>query len=226
MRLLLARHGATANNAHQRYTGQTDLPMSALGERQAEALAARLISQHLDGVMSSDLQRASVMAQPIADQHGIALRLDPDLREFSMGGWEGATFEEIRERAPDQLRCWQDDPFTYAPPGGETILQVRDRLVRALSRWYTVYPDGTVLWVTHGGCLGILLCHLLGMDLRRRWQLRRDNAALSELEIGRLPTGLGGEDTSSLSIVVVRLNDTSHLDGLAGAEFAERFQVL
>jgi alpha-ribazole phosphatase len=226
VRLLLARHGATANNAQQRYTGQTDLPMSALGERQAAALAARLVSQYLDSVVSSDLQRASVMAQTIADQHGVALRLDPDLREISMGGWEGATFEEIRERAAEQLRCWQDDPFTYAPPGGETILQVRDRLVRALSRWYAAYPDGTILWVTHGGCLGILLCHLLGMDLHRRWQLRRDNAALSELEIGRLPTSLDGEDASSLSIVVTRLNDTSHLDSFMDAELAERFQVL
>lgn len=226
MRLLLARHGATANNAQRRYTGQTDIPMSALGERQAAALAARLANQHLDGVVSSDLRRASDMGQPIAEQHDVSLRLDPDLREISMGDWEGATFDEIHEREPEQLRCWQDDPFTFAPPGGETILQVRDRLIRALARWYAEYPDGTVLWVTHGGCIGILLCHLLGVDLHRRWQFRKDNAGLSEIEIGQQRISLDDEDRLSLSIVVVCFNDTSHLDGLADAEAAERFQVL
>jgi len=226
VRLLLVRHGATANNAQGRFTGQSDMPMSALGERQAEALAARLVRQHLDHVVSSDLRRASDMAWRIAAQHDTALQLDPDLREISMGDWEGASLDEIQAREPEQVRRWRDNPLTFTPPGGETILQVRDRLVRALDRWYADTPDGTILWVTHGGCIGILLCHLLGVDLRRRWQFRKDNAALSELEIGSFQASLDGEDTPMASIVVVRLNDTSHLDGLADAEAAERFQVL
>lgn len=226
MRLLLARHGATSNNAQQRITGQTDIPMSALGERQAEALANRLADRHLDSVVSSDLQRASRMAQRIAEQHGIPLQLDPDLREISMGSWEGAIFEDIRAREPELLLRSRDDPFTFAPPGGETILQVRARLVAALARWHAAYPDGTVLWVTHGGCIGILLCHLLGVDLRRRWQFRKDNAALSEIDVRAICADPGDAESFLTSIVVILLNDMCHLDGIADAEAGERFQVL
>lgn len=226
MRLLLARHGATANNAQRRYTGQADIPMSAFGERQAAALAARLANEPLDGVVSSDLRRASVMAQQIAVQHNLPLQLDAGLREISMGAWEGRTFEEVHEREPERLRLWHEDPVTYAPPGGETIAQVRDRLVRALAHWYAAYPGGTVLWVTHGGVIGILLCHLLGMDLSRRRQFRRDNAALSEIAIGPTLASVDDNLWLSRSAVVVRLNDTSHLDGIMDAQSAEQFQVL
>ena len=52
-------------------------------------------------------------------------------------------------------------PLEYAPPGGETVAQLRDRCVRALERWQTQYPEANVVWVTHGGLIGVLLCHVL-----------------------------------------------------------------
>ena len=214
MRLLLARHGATANNAQQRYTGQSDVPLSPLGERQAEALGHRLASERIECVVASDLSRARATADTVARPHGITVRLDADLREISMGAWEGSTYAELLDREPDALRRWQSDPVTYAPPHGETVAQVRDRLVVALNRWRMAYPAGTVLWVTHGGVIGILLCHLLGMDLNRRWQFRRDNAALTELDLG--------EDVA----VLMSLNDTGHLRTLMDGEAAEARQVL
>lgn len=214
MRLLLARHGATANNAQQRYTGQSDVPLSPLGERQAEALGQRLASERLECVVASDLSRARRTAEAVAQPHDIAVRLDADLREISLGAWEGATYAELLDREPEAMRRWQSDPTTYAPPGGETVAQVRDRLVVALERWRTAYPAGTVLWVTHGGVIGILLCHLLGMDLNRRWQFRRDNAALTELD-------LGGDYA-----ILMNLNDTTHLRTLMAGEAAEERQVL
>lgn len=226
MRLLLVRHGATVNNAQRRYTGQTDVPMSALGRRQAQALAARLAPRHLDAVISSDLQRASLLAAPIAEVHGVPLQLDPALREFSMGGWEGATIEEIREREPELLRAWEQHSMSFAPPGGESVYQVRDRLAGALARWYDENSAGTVLWVTHGGCMGVLLCHLLGMDLAQRWQFRRDNAALNEIELGPLIAGLEAGAPRARPATIVHLNDTCHLDELPDVEATERFQVL
>lgn len=214
MRLLLARHGATPNNAEQRYTGQSDVPLSPLGERQAEALAQRLATEWLDGIVASDLSRARATAEAIARFHRVPVHLDADLREISMGEWEGSTYAEILDREPEAMRIWQADPTSYAPPGGETVAQVRDRLVAALERWRQAYPKGTVVWVTHGGVIGILLCQLLGMDLNRRWQFRRDNAALTELDLG--------DDYA----ILMRLNDLSHLRELMGEGTAEERQVL
>ncbi|MGZ3679953.1 MAG: histidine phosphatase family protein, partial [Ktedonobacterales bacterium] len=85
MRLLIARHGATPNNAQARYTGQSDIALSALGERQAEALALALADEHFDGIVSSDLRRARATAEAIARYHDLALQMDADLREIAMG---------------------------------------------------------------------------------------------------------------------------------------------
>lgn len=227
MRLLIARHGATPNNAQARYTGQSDIALSALGERQAEALALALAGEHFDSIVSSDLRRARATAEAIARFHDMPLLEDVDLREIAMGEWEGQTFAEVMEHSPELVKRWQEDAITVAPPGGETVAEFRDRLVRALDRWHAAYPNGRLLWVTHGGVVGVLLCHLLGMDLHRRWQFRRDNAALTEIEIG-VRNGHHSQESARYAIIT-RLNDTNHLralddQGIEGQ--AEKSQVL
>ncbi|MGH2487291.1 MAG: histidine phosphatase family protein, partial [Ktedonobacterales bacterium] len=89
MRLLIVRHGATANNAEGHYTGQSAAPLSALGVRQVATLAERLAPVPLDAIITSDLPRAVATAQQIAAGHSCDLTLDPDLRELSLGDWEG-----------------------------------------------------------------------------------------------------------------------------------------
>ena len=215
MRLLIVRHGATLNNASGRYTGQSDVGLSSLGARQAEAVAARLASEQLYQIVSSDLLRARQTAERIAARHpDVPLSLDADLREISMGVWEGLTHAEVLARDPERFARWSDDAGAVAPPGGETYAQLSERMARALDRWATEYPSGTTLWVTHGGAIGVLLCHVLGLDLSRRMQFRRDNTAITELVI-----------TDGM-VLLVRHNDTAHLEQLADDDLSEPSQVL
>ena len=124
-----------------------------------------------------------------------------------MGEWEGLTYAEVEARSPEALRDWVSQPVTTAPPGGETTQEVSDRIQHMLSETYKQYPEGTVMWVTHGGVISVLLSHLLGMDLARRWQWHTDPASISELEIGE-----ADEDTattaSPLYAIVMRFNET------------------
>ncbi|MBA2285942.1 MAG: histidine phosphatase family protein [Ktedonobacteraceae bacterium] len=199
MKLLLVRHGATPNNLQERYTGQADVELSALGERQAIAVGERLAYETLDAIVASDLKRARGTAQAIAGYHALSVLEDPNLREIALGTWEGATFAEVAARDAALVRRWLTDASDCAPPGGETATQVRERIVVALGAWQERYPAGTVLWVTHGGFIGILLCHLLGMELNRRRQFRCDNASISELDLGvTLPRLLYFNETTHL----------------------------
>lgn len=202
MRLILVRHGETMYNAHNRYTGQSDVPLNTLGERQAAALGECLATEHLDVIVTSDLERTRITAGAIARYHGLTIQEDIDLRELAFGEWEGYTYNEVLARNANQVAQWRTDPVTYAPPGGETVAQLRDRCARALKRWQKQYPEASVLWVTHGGLIGVLLCHVLGIDLKRRWQFRHDNASISELHIG-------GE-----RVTIMRLNETAHVRSL------------
>lgn len=208
------RHGATLNNVEARYTGQTDVPLSAFGERQAEALARRLAHEPLAAIVSSDLSRARATADAVARRSGVPVTLDADLREVSLGAWEGRTLAELKAEQPDALRRWRADGATFAPPGGETFTALRDRLLRALARATDRYPGETVLWVTHGAAIGVLLCHVVGIELSRGRQFRRDNASITELDLAAGRT------------VIVRLNDTAHLAGITGDSEVERFQVM
>jgi broad specificity phosphatase PhoE len=202
MRLLVVRHGETFYNAQRRLTGQSDVPLNSLGERQAVALGDCLATEHLDAIVTSDLERTRVTARTIASFHGLVVQEDSVLRELAFGEWEGYTFDEVLAKDANQASLWRADPTIYAPPGGETIAQLRDRCARALGRWQTGYPDASVLWVTHGGLIGVLLCHVLGIDLKRRWQFSHDNASISELR-------LRGD-----RVIIVRLNETAHIRAL------------
>jgi len=202
MRLILVRHGETMYNAQRRYTGQSDIPLNTLGERQAAALGESLATDRFDVIVTSDLERTRVTAEAIARYHRLPVQEDIDLRELAFGEWEGYTYDEVLARDAKLVAHWRADPATYAPPGGETVAQLRDRCAHALRNWQTQYPEASVLWVTHGGLIGVLLCHVLGIDLKRRWQFRHDNASISEMHL------------SGDRVMIVRLNETAHIRAL------------
>ena len=199
MRLIVVRHGETLFNAQGRFTGQLDVPLSAEGEQQAEALGQRLSIVKLDAIVASDLQRARATAQAIARHHGLAVEVDVDLREIAFGSWEGSTYAEVLAREEALVQRWQADPTVSPPGGGETVTQLHKRVVRALERWRERYPGGTVLWAVHGGVIEVLLCHLLHVELQRRWEFRHANASITEIEL----EGKGA--------TIVRLCETDHL---------------
>ena len=202
MRLIMVRHGETLYNAQRRFTGQSDVPLNMLGKRQTAALGEYLATEHLDVIVTSDLERTRVTAEEIARYHGLPIQEDIDLRELAFGEWEGYTYDEVLARDANLVAQWRLDSATYAPPGGETVVQLRDRCARTLKRWQTQYPQASVLWVTHGGLIGVLLCHVLDIDLKRRWQFRHDNASISEIHL------------SGDRVTIVRLNETAHIRAL------------
>ncbi|HKT39819.1 MAG TPA: histidine phosphatase family protein, partial [Ktedonobacterales bacterium] len=183
MRLVVVRHGATANNLAAQFTGQSDVPLSALGEQQALALAASLANERFDALISSDLQRARATLAPLAELLEQPVRLDAALREIGVGVWEGQSGAAVRAQYPGAIERWESSE-TYAPEGGEAVVAFRERIVDALERTCREFSGGSVLWMTHGGVLGVLLCHMLGMNIQRRWQFRRDNTAIFEFDVG------------------------------------------
>ncbi len=158
--LFLARHGETDWNAESRWQGQTDVPLNARGREQARALAGLLRGAGLRSVATSDLARARVTAEIVADALGLAVDLvDPDLRERGYGCFEGLTRAEVAERFPDAWARHVADPGP-AIPGGESRDELLARLVRASARVARTLP-GPALVVMHGGSMRALLAPFL-----------------------------------------------------------------
>lgn len=209
MRLIVVRHGETLYNAQGRFTGQSDVPLSELGKRQSFALGERLATEQLDAIVTSDLIRTRVAAEVIARPRALPVWEDADIRELALGEWEGYTAAEVMVRDAKHLAQWRADPTNVAAPGGETVSLLRDRTARALQRWQSRFPEGSVVWVTHGGLIGVLLCHLLDIDLNRRWQFGHDNASISELRL------------NGARVTLAHLNETAHVRAMETRKEAE-----
>ena len=202
MRLIVVRHGETFYNMEDRLTGQADIPLSPLGKRQVVRVGAYLAAEKLDCIGSSDLQRARATAHAIAAHHELPVQEDRDIREISLGNWEGMSAREIAATEPELMAKWRANSSLFAPSGGETLIQLHTRIVRALDRWYARYPEGNVVWVAHGGMIGVLVCHLLDIDINRRRQFHFANASVSEFLYG------------SERMRIFRLNETAFLHDL------------
>jgi len=152
--LLVVRHGQSVWNAAGRWQGCSDPALSDLGRSQAADAAAHLAGLGIEGVAASDLARARDTAAMIAE--GLALKppyLDPDLREYDVGDWEGLTRPEIEAGWPDQLAAWREGRL-LATPGGETRAHFVARAIASLAR-VARHPDlgETVVVVSHGGLI-------------------------------------------------------------------------
>jgi broad specificity phosphatase PhoE len=182
-RIFLIRHGSTVLSAEDRFAGATDVPLSEEGREQARRLAERLRGEPIVAVYASPLGRTAETAGLIAAPHGIAVELRDSLREISHGHWEQLTRREVDEKYPDEAASWEEDPYTYAPPGGESGLSVTARALPellAIVRAVRAQAGRAAAVVSHKATIRLLLSSLLGFDPRRyRDNLDQSPAALN-----------------------------------------------
>ena len=164
-RLILIRHGQTVYNATGRMQGHLDTALSNEGEKQAEAAGRLLKNQGITRILASDLSRARVTAELVGKQLGVDVEVDARLRETHLGKWQGMTSAEVDEQFPGARAIWRHDP-TWAPPGGESRVEVAERARPAiddLMREYVDWDGHTVLVVAHGGAIAALTCNLIAL---------------------------------------------------------------
>lgn len=205
MRLLLLRHGETDWTREGRFTGWRDVPLNAAGRRQAEAAAAALAGVAPAAVYASPLARARATAEIVAAPHGLAVRLEPAFREMGFGAWEGLTRAEVAARDPEGFDAWRTAPGRFTAPGGEAVTAVAARVGQGLARLRAAHAGATVILVTHGVVLRLLVLDALGLGLDRLWAVDAAPAGLTEFEY------------RDGWVTVHRVNAVAHL-AAAGAE--------
>jgi broad specificity phosphatase PhoE len=196
----LVRHGETAANLVGVWHGSTDTALTPRGRRQAACLAEHLAQTRAEAsaLYASPLARARDTAEPIAARLGLVTTLDPDLREYHLGAWEGVTYAALaREHRLFERMLAEPD---WQPGGGESARQVAERLARSLLAIAARHPGERAIVVSHGGALTLGLGWLLDGSLSA-WRRVMSNCAVSDLRFDPAP-----------SLVV--WNDVAHLDGL------------
>ena len=198
--ILLVRHGGTLFSAADRFAGSSNVDLSDDGREQARKLGVRLAGVKIDAAYCSPMQRAMDTAKLAMGDRSIVAQQRDGLREVGHGHWEGLVHRDVEREFPEEYARWDADPFTAAPPGGETGLQVFHRALPALRQIAVEQPGKTVLVVSHKATNRILLCSLLGIDMRSyRDAIQQDLACLNVLEF-----------TAPWRARVSLLNDISH----------------
>ena|GEM_PF-151685 len=161
-RIWLVRHGESTWNALGLVQGQA--PGSRLtrsGLRQAAACARVLAGEPISSLYASDLARAARTAEVVGDTIGLPVVLDVRLRERSLGSAEGAPSSQlpISHSGVDQGRVTDADA---APPGGESLRELYERVSGFLGEVLAREPTGDVALVCHRGVISVALAWLDG----------------------------------------------------------------
>jgi 2,3-bisphosphoglycerate-dependent phosphoglycerate mutase len=199
-RIIAVRHGETAWNVDARIQGSLDIPLNTKGQWQATRTGLALAGESIDAIYASDLWRAYATALEIGKHHQINPITHEGLRERVFGEFQGRTFEEVREHWPEKAERWRRRDLDFAPEGGESLLQFRERIVATARQLASNCIGQSVVWVAHGGVMDVLYREATGQDLSatRTWEL--GNAAINRLL-------WNGEH-----FTLVGWNDTGHLD--------------
>lgn len=201
--LLVVRHGETQANVSGAWQGSTDSPLTERGRLQAEFLAQRLAGEGrgVNAIYTSPLGRARQTASILASSLDTPpITDDPGLAEFHLGEWEGMSYDALRfdKGLWDKMAV---DPH-FAAPGGESAASFAMRLVTSFRAIVSQHPGQTAIIVSHGGAIATALAMLVAGDGGRWLEFQVANCGLTEIAWGERPQ-------------VVRLNDTTHLDGAA-----------
>lgn len=157
MILYFVRHGETEYNKHHQLMGQRiDAPLDSQGLEQANQVIPKL-PKDFAMIYCSPLKRALQTAQAIADFFNKNIAVSQDIRERDFGTLSGETWEQIDEET--KLALSKEDAnltYDYTPYGGESALQVKDRLTRFIEELQSKHQNDTLVVVTHYGIISMM----------------------------------------------------------------------
>lgn len=201
--IILVRHGesepAIPGSPFPLVGGHGDPALAPDGLQQAEAVAGRLVDEHLDALYVTTLRRTVQTAAPLAARTGLVPAVEADLREVHLGDWEGGLYRQKAAAGDPIIDLMVREQRWDVIPGAEPADVFDARVEGAINRIATAHRGGRVAVFSHGGVIGAVLARASGSR----------------------PLAFVGCDNGSISQIVVfgdqwyvrRVNDTSHLPG-------------
>ncbi len=205
-RFILVRHGFSAANQIRRFAGHYDVELTDIGHEQAKRCAEALKNEKIDAIYSSDLKRAFDTAKPIGEELGLPVIPKETLREIYAGQWEGRLFNDLLEEYPEDYGLWKTDIGKAACTGGESVMQLSERILAALADIAAHHDGETVCVTTHATPIRAVCAASVGLPVEEMaWFAWVVNASINEFfyENGRFTP--------------IRLNCKAHLAGLQTA---------
>ena len=134
-------------------------------------------------IYSSDLVRAYDTAKEIAQSFDLKVTTDQRLREINQGLWEGMHFPDIKKKFAEEFAKRQEDPINISAPGGETVGQVRDRVLAAINEFLAQHgQDERIAIVCHGFVIAVIRVYFGNIPIEQVWDYIPGNTEIIRLE--------------------------------------------
>jgi probable phosphoglycerate mutase len=180
VKIILVRHGETDWNEVLRIQGgSSNTPLNDRGRKQAENLALKLRQEKLQAIYASPLQRSLDTAKAIAYYHQLEVGIEPSLREIEVGQLEGVSASELGKRLSEFLTTSIEGKVLPRAPGGESLLEVKERAWDTIKRLIKRHPDGVLVLVSHYFTMLTIICSVLGLPLSHIGRLRLSTGSIS-----------------------------------------------
>ena len=180
-KIFLIRHGETEWNKIGKLQGSSDIKLLPEGIQQAHLLAEHAPFHNVDAIYSSDLERAVKTAEILAAKFHLPVIKERGLRETSFGEWEGRFLSDLAKENPKGFEKFFTRPDKVQPPNGETFLQSQARIMNALGEIIADNDGKSVIVVSHGAAIRLILCAALVIPIRKMWAIGQYNMALNVL---------------------------------------------
>jgi probable phosphoglycerate mutase len=206
MELLFVRHGEVEGIDPPRFRGRTELALTPKGRAEAAATGARIAAAwRVSQVLTSPMGRCVETGRAIASQCDAPQGVLEDLTDIDYGDWRWKTFEEVRRAEPEAFARWFLAPEQMRFPNGDSLHDLVARTSEALRQVRAMHPAATTVLVAHDSSIRAMLLQLLSMPLNAYWRLSQS------------PCGITQAWLENSGPRVVRMNETAHVEALAGA---------
>jgi len=178
-----------------------DVPLTPLGETQAEKTAKKLSRTSIHKIYSSPLKRAYDTARRIAEKQNAPIQIEilPEFSDIHYGAWQGLSLSVVKAQFEPKWNVWAKKPHAMKFPEGESVEEVSKRALAAANKVLLAHPDETIAFVAHRIITRSLMLLLLGQPLSSLITIRHDPCSITTLE--KQPYGF----------VLICHNDTCHL---------------
>lgn len=182
--VFLIRHGQTDSSLKNKLCGRTDEPLNSNGIHEVKRLITFLrIKNKPDIIITSPLIRAKQTAEIIADNYNITPIESKELREIDFGEWEGLTFNEIKNKQPDEFIKWMKHPDKFTPTNGESIIDLNKRINNFMNKVVdNSEKNSTIYLITHGGPIRSALINTLKILPSSYWNIKISHGSVTCLE--------------------------------------------
>lgn len=183
VKLILVRHALTVDNQKSRLSGHIDSSISEEGKEQIDKITNYLKDFDIDKIYTTTSSRTKDTVKKLSELKSIEIIEKESLKEISFGGFEGLTFDEIKDKYPKEFQDMIEKGYEYKYPNGESLIDSYNRVCIELDNIISNNDDRTILICSHGGTIRNIITYLISNSYKYHWNFKIDNGSVTILEV-------------------------------------------